>query len=346
MIFKEPENLIELNQMYPPHMIEFYQNIMCAYLGIMGEVIHHIDDPRETVLKYAQTPVGKSRLSRSFYGSKSESKSFSYDLMDISYECWTPGCEGNYFIFRVSPVEYVVVFNIGYRKRIDTMEVSQQDMTYLIKFIGKILGLLFSGAKRILLCGHSNGMVSATLTSVLLMCLADPTFASEFADRDILSYSLYQNVFQQYDPTLFVGIVDHLCVCGTGAFPLLFDDLQLFDYYFQTLKGRYLHVGLALKQEILNKTDLWVDYHMRPYTSTPPIYNYLYHIYSYPYGYFLDTVKKSKKRVGHITNALPEYVEYEGINVGTGFFKDEFEFELHMFNFYRVLLAPIFCGLF
>lgn len=360
MLFNAPENLIELNYNQPPHKIDFYQNMMCVYLGIMGEVIHHIDEPSKTILKYAQTSAGKSRLSESFYGQTTRAippKSFTYELVDVSEECWTPGCDGTYFIFKVSPTEYTIVFNIGHRERVSTTELSKHQTEYFIKFIGKFLGLLLSGAERIVFCGHSNGMVSATLTTFMLMCLSDATFASVFADSGIMTHSLYEDVYQQYDPSLFFGIIDSLCVCGTGAYPILFSEPEMFNYYFQTLNGRYLHVGLGLKQEILNQVDLWVDYHMRPhdkerkwggfYVLATPLYNFLYHVYSYPYGYFLDTVRIKKllktEYTGHISRADPDLVEYEGINTGTGFFKHEYEFELHMFNFYRVLLTHVFC---
>lgn len=360
MLFNAPDNLVELNYNQPPHLIEFYQNIMCVYLGIMGEVIHNIDENPRTILKYAQTSAGKSRLSQSFYGQHTRvnpPKSFTYELIDVSDECWTPGCSGTYFIFRVSPTEYAVVFNVGHRERIANTELTEPYVEYFIKFVGKFLGLIASGAERVLFCGHSNGMVSATLTSFMLMCLSDATFASEFADSGIMTHSLYANVYQQYDPSLFFGITDSLCVCGTGAYPILFSEPEMFNYYFQTLNGRYLHVGLGLKQEILNQVDLWVDYYMRPHDTerrwggffipSTPLYNFLYHVYSYPYGYFLDTVRIKKfyrlDYTGHINRADPDLVEYEGINAGTGFFENDYESELHMFNFYRVLLSNLFC---
>lgn len=357
-----PDNLIELNINHPPHTIEFYRNMMCAYLGIMGEVIRNVDEKSKDVLRYAQTTKGKTRLSKSFYGKSSEPYlSFTYELVDVSHDCWTPGCAGTYFIFKINPSEYIIVFNIGHRERIASTELTSNNIQHLIKFVGKILGLLFSGAEKIVLCGHSNGMVSATFTSVLLMCLSDYAFAYEFAQRGILKNEIYNDVYKYYDPSLFFGITDKLCVCGTAGYPILFNEPQLFEYYFNALKGRYLHIGLGLKDHLNLPVELWVDYHMRPqsrepifvfggmYKSATPIHNYMYHIYSYPYGYFLDTVhiKKSMfdlQRNGHVLHARPEFVDYDGLNrENTLFFENEYESELHMFNFYRALLSPVFC---
>lgn len=360
MLFDSPENLVELNYTQPPHTIDVYRNMMCAYLGIMGEVIHNIDERSKDILQYAQTSTGKSRLSKSFYGQNKtefELKMFTYELIDVSHECWTPGCSGTYFIFRINPLEYMVVFNIGYRERIASTELSKRNLNHLVKFIGKFLGLLFNGAQKVLLCGHSNGMVSATFTSVILMCLADPMFASELAESGVLTNDIYHSIYGQYDPSLFFGITEKICVCGTGGYPILFDRPELFDYYFKMLNGRYLHIGLGLKQLVMGKMDLWVDWHMRPhnrqhiiggiYGTATALHNHLYHVYSYPYGYFLDTVRIKKsifqsKYDGHINRAEPSLVEYEGINAATSFFED-YEYELHMFNFYRVLLTPVFC---
>jgi hypothetical protein len=361
MYFDTPDDLIESNYTQAPHTIDFYRNMMCSYLGIMGEVINNIDVFPQQILNYSQTPKGKTRMTQSFYGKASSNlqKFYTYELLDVSNECWTPGCAGTYFIFEISPTEYVIVFNVGFRRQISEIELSNRNIQYFNKFLGKILGLVHRGAERILLCGHSNGFVSATLTSIMLMCLSDPTFASVFADKDILTRSLYQNVYGLYNPELFFGLTDKLCVCGTAGFPVLFDDPETFDYYFQTLNGRYLHIGLALKQESMGKVDLWVDYFMHPQSQRKvggiylddqtPLNNYFYHIYSYPYGYFLDTInKKPFYKVGdideHVLYAEPDLVEYDGLNQeDTQFFKEEYTFEMHMFNFYRVLLAPIFC---
>jgi hypothetical protein len=316
----------------PPHLVPEYRDWMCMYLGVTGEVIR----ARKSI---RLTEENRTHFRQSYYGKHiSTGRLYNYELLYYSSDCWVPGCTGNYFIFRVTPTRFLIVFNIGHRRKIFKLEESKSKWIAIRNFLQRISEIVQMGAEEILLCGHSNGMASATFNAFLLICLARPDIGEYFINQGIIDPLFLENYQEFTEWFKLNNIEDKLVVCGTSGFPVLFRTEEQFQVFYQAIRERYLHIGLATH----SPEGLTMDTYMAP--VDPPrsiweslfssriidpsemLHNFYYHIYAYPSIRAIKNVSKSY----YAGLGYPE-IEYLG------------DLDLHEFELCRTTLAWYFC---
>lgn len=341
-----------------PHLIPEHRDWVCRYIGVMGEVIKFNN--------LTAIEKQKKRLRRSFYGREmhifedekdengfSFGRSYEYTLILYEQKCWVPGCGGNYFIFDISPKshpdfiplkKFMVVFNTGGVEFVPNATITyKKERNAFIDFLTNIYDLILNyDADEIVLCGHSNGMSSATFTAFLLIIvsayienndsLLDFFYSEGLINKEI--FNLIDVILEMFGDNLewLVGIRNKLVVCGTGGFPILFQTFEQFSAFTQEIGGRYIHIGLGY-----GNIPIEIDPFMAPLTErfkgvTCTLYNFIFYIYTYP---------------EHPSNLDPRQSYYAGsgdISRPDIFFRErDVSRYLHEFELYRRTLAWHFC---
>jgi len=324
----------------PPHLVPEYRDWMCRYLGVMGQAIK--------LKKHEPNETEKKALQISFYGKEMYAyddektaygfgRDYLYELYHYSSDCWTPGCAGNYFIFRISDTQYMVVFNTGNRIYIPKIEITlERQRNHFLDFLLILLELVRLGATEIVLCGHSNGMSSATFTALLLICLARPDVAQYFTNEDLVDETTLDLLDEQImNKDELKGLENKLVVCGTGGFPILFQTRQEFEVFYETIGTRYLHIGLGFEDMGIVEMDPFMDsdydtFRKMYHTSIEELYNFNYHVYVY----------EDRKVIGE-----PIHSYYTGIGdpSSESINFDKKNKSIHLFDLYRKTLAWYFC---
>jgi len=320
---------------FPPHLVPEYRDWICRYLGVMGEIIKIY---KETDL----SEKSKKRLQQSFYGKEMHvyedeelygfGREYEYELYHYSSDCWTPGCSGNYFIFRTSDTQYMVVFNIGDRRPIKMVKLSERQENAFRDFLKHIHDIILLGAEEIVLCGHSNGMSSAIFTTFLLTFISrfatnEDTINDYFIQQGLIDDSIFNVMPEFKDLGWIFGLEQKLVVCGTAGFPILFQNREQFNIFCQSIGNRYLHIGLGYHY---GKNDIQMDPFMRDQDELD-IYNFDYHIYVYS-EFPEKGTSPSYSYYAELGN--PERMELS--------FEHRYGF-LHEFELYRKTLALYFC---
>jgi hypothetical protein len=142
----------------------------------------------------------------------------------------------------------IVCFNDGY------VEITFHNIILpnLLNWLDNLEELI-KDKKQILLCGHSNGMSAATITSFIFLYLSDQL------DSVIHDFYIKENkdIFNSLDclKSKWKKILENIeiFVVGTGGFPVIFTkEIQFIDYY-SKLKGKYLHLSSNCFIELLSE---------------------------------------------------------------------------------------------
>jgi hypothetical protein len=300
------------------------------YLGVTGEVIRA---RKSTQL----SDENRAHFRQSYYGKHIlAGYSYLYELIYYSNDCWVPGCTGNYFIFRVTPTRFLIVFNIGHRRKIFKLEETKSKWTAIRNFLQRISEIVQMGAEEIILCGHSNGMASATFNAFLLVCLARPDISDYFINQGIID-PVFLEHYQDFTDW-FTGLENKLIVCGTAGFPVLFRLEEQFQVFYQAIGERYLHIGLAthspeglIADTFMAPVDpprsLWENlFSSKLIDPSERLHNFYYHLYAYPSIRAIKDVSKS-----YYAGLAYPGIEYLG------------DPDLHEFELCRTTLAWHFC---
>jgi hypothetical protein len=99
---------------------------------------------------------------------------------------------------------------------------------------------------RIILCGHSNGMSSATIVAFMLLYIKNKKLIKLFPkiyknNKEVFDY--LDSIRNKWDKLNNI----ELFVVGTAGFPVLFSTQKQFNLFYKMLSGRYLHIVMSRK---------------------------------------------------------------------------------------------------
>ena len=118
-----------------------------------------------------------------------------------------------------------------------------------MNFMEEITTLLCD-SDQIILCGHSNGMAAATLTSIIFLCFMNLEYLMNPLNIDMFD-NFREKIIEKLPIYDFLS-TKSLFVVGSGGFPLLFNNEQ-FELYYKFIKGRYIHIVNGIFNETTNK---------------------------------------------------------------------------------------------
>ncbi len=218
-----------------PHYNKLYRLMIKLYTGIESGSLNYFSGKRYVV---------KDNVMRSYYSIKDTSSrcddkqsympsmpsmpyktnfvDFRFKLIYNYNSCIINGCMSGILLFEVDD-KLIINFNIG-----QVVHSNVIDCTIINNFLSEVKDIITDEKyNMILLCGHSNGMSSATALSYVLMCYETNNF------KKLINYE-----------TKFDGlnICHKICICGTAGFPIIFEEEKEFITYYNFYKGRYLHI--------------------------------------------------------------------------------------------------------
>ena len=242
---------IDFHDNTPPHKIKLYRDITISYLGLIGEVILsedkfsksglYTDVSEKGLLLHSHESEDKMVYENKLFFGKNIDPNNKVPIRIIDYythECIVLGCKGKIYIFKKDN-EIIVCFNVG-----EVVDIGKDNMNDLIvKFIEwyKKVNLIFIDPylTRITFCGHSNGMVAATLFSLMFTLIESDDINDCFIKSGFIdNYNIDKDIIQEIK-TYNVG-KNKICVCGGGGFPI-FNNIECFIKYYNYINGRYLH---------------------------------------------------------------------------------------------------------
>lgn len=262
-IFKIPFQNIDYYDNTPPHQIPMYRSMINIYLGIMGKVLSFNDNPHnqnnQKILPTDNEQIFETSIT---YKNKDEylfyfqdepivfdekKNNLKYIPKSLNIYCFIIGCTSTIHMFNLDNL-LIVCFIDGY------VEITFHNIILdnLLNWLDNLEELI-KDKKQILLCGHSNGMSAATITSFILLYLSDKL------DLIIHDFYIKQNkkIFNSLDciKSKWKKILENIeiFVVGTGGFPVIFtEEIQFIDYY-SKLKGQYLlHLSSNCYIELLD----------------------------------------------------------------------------------------------
>ena len=216
--------------------------------------------------------------------------------------------------------------------------------------------------EKLLLCGHSHGMRSATVTSFFIECMLDETFASvhnricgSFLEHEIdINGSIEPNPyhFSKYREVCPSLQLLKRYVIGTGGAPVLFISEDECKSYFRHVEGRYAHIISGVKRNN-RESIIKMDIQCSPITDDVThmtLSNYKYQCYYHVLEHsdiirykdvqcFLPEEKQFLNK--DIDNDLSQYPPFIKENYNTFF---NFVNYLHRFDEYRLILSIFFYG--
>jgi hypothetical protein len=295
------ENLpiIQYDSSKAPHEIPLYRDMVRKYIGLYSSTISG-ENNNKRLDKQMQNNIVSSFYGKNLADNNTNNVSEN-EIMKTNFNnltkntkyryisrnaCWFPRCGGNSFMFEEEndPSNIILTFDVGGRVTdLDHMTFEpiiklplnnevKGNYTFETYVMSLYTNLHKKKINKILLCGHSNGMAAATMTAYILLTIESDEFRNYYLSKGYTNelYNLIQNL-----PKL--NLKDKICVCGTGGFPLLWNDEIDFKYFYETLKGRYLHLNRGI-QFNLHDT-IYIDGYMS--TQHTSYMNYKFYIYYY-----------------------------------------------------------------
>ncbi len=248
-----------------------------------------------------------------------------------------------------------VVFGVGFKSTFFTLDDAIPQVNddeeqwdsyrrHLLTFLIKIQEI-YERYKpdTLVICGHSHGMRSATITSFITECMVSQTFAKQherisgsFNNTEQewrMSYDLDELSDDILNSFEFIDFYEH-CPClkdltryciGTGGMPVLFSESE-FKSYFKQMQGRYAHIVSGVKIDPL----VYMDEVCAP---TDGLQNYKFQCY-YREHKTLDRDVKYKY-TQCLSPVRKQFITKEDAPI-------DFRMELHDFDSYRRILAIFF----
>ncbi len=374
------DNIIEWTDERPYHYISMYKNIFQMYLGLQTRLLSNIKH-KVYIEKFRDQKQGVFSINTDEEIKVSIPKS---DEIDVSYKsCDNPDSaikvdnipvinfkslyvSTDFFIKDAnveSPYHILihekmlwVVFGVGFKSSFVTLDEAIPQVNddedqwdsyrrYLLTFLIKIQEIYeIYKPDTLIICGHSHGMRSATITSFITECMVSQEFAKQHiringsfnnTDQDWrMSYDLDElddeilNSFQfidfyQYCPCL--KSLKRYCI-GTGGMPVLFVNEGEFKSYFTQMQGRYAHIvsGVQIGPSV------YMDEVCAP---TDSLQNYKFQCY-YREHEELDSHVKYKY-TQCLSPLRKQFITHQDAPI-------KFRMELHDFDSYRRILAIFF----
>ena len=291
------EDVKETDEVKPPHKEPIFKKLMKIYLAIMSKVIKtegsKIKDENFTVGNKTVNYISSNKYFCSFMEDTNKRGVHLFSLDNMLIICFA---DNDHY----EPNTLIDTFHLPrtnqYNERLAEQEPIENNPFYI--WILHIIGVINNeNITSILLCGHSDGMRSATTITVLLFYLklymSNPEQHTDKKStlnkvKDIyapMGNILYEQVFTalekigENNKESKLKSID-LYLVGTGGRPNMLDWLSA-DFLSKLLNGKYLHIGLCNKEGI-------IDGYMGPknkmgeisYTILKIYDNYKYHIYN------------------------------------------------------------------
>jgi hypothetical protein len=142
----------------------------------------------------------------------------------------------------IYPDELIFMFQIGevdnshnnnFKSRIIfTLEILLLLEEYLLK----------DEIKNIYFIGHSEGMVSSIIMSYIIMCIQNKMFSKMNNIYDCAINEFFgEHIEEKRALYNLKNILGKISVVGSGGFPLVFNDKNIFDEYYKLIEHRYIH---------------------------------------------------------------------------------------------------------
>jgi hypothetical protein len=266
----------------PPRRINMYYDMVSIYFGVINKALKYcsLDPSRiEVSSSLATSKYQKEILSDQSMSAKPDisappRQNLQY-LKDQSMvsNCFIFGCEKTIQFFQ-SNQTLVICFNTGSIHYPNGDLVYIQNMAKFILFLENLKQelIVIKGTTReipinIVLCGHSNGMASATIISMALLYLQilDETILQQFHTIFMKYIQDNSKLLESDDNKLFdvlkllkpewsSSILNNcnLYVVGSGGFPVIFFKEEQFRLYYNLLRGRYLHCVSSINRQLIN----------------------------------------------------------------------------------------------
>lgn len=365
------------------------------YLGLAGTVSKHtallnvLKDTKvleETEGLKGLDELGKLKDFSLYYGKSTELKIYNeklpnYTLSNLqsnvkyleSIKCFFTGCisditvlevsvNGNYYIY-----VYSAIGNLIHHMDNSILSYTDGKLGILLKKLIKYY--LSDKYKKIVFCGHSNGMTSSVYISYVLSIVT--YYANPTDEACKTFYSKIQKINKPEElnipkiTNLYKGYVDIIrsktFVCGTGGFPIIFRTQDEFDNYYNYINGNYVHivkgiktlmdkkVVIGLKKSIEKKEALLIDYYTLPNYKKcfhPPVakdhqfknFNTILFIddrinKNIDYRNLLETDENNIEYIRVLPHTKPHMCPVKA---------QDYYNELHIFKYYRNILVPFF----
>lgn len=294
---EETDDVKKIDEIKPPHKEPIFKKLMKIYLAIMSKVIKtegsKIKDENFTVGNKTVNYISSNKYFCSFMEDTNKRGVHLFSLDNMLIICFA---DNDHY----EPNTLIDTFHLPrtnqYNERLAEQEPIENNPFYI--WILHIIGVINNeNITSILLCGHSDGMRSATTITVLLFYLklymSNPEQHTDKKStlnkvKDIyapMGNILYEQVFTalekigENNKESKLKSID-LYLVGTGGRPNMLDWLSA-DFLSKLLNGKYLHIGLCNKEGI-------IDGYMGPknkmgeisYTILKIYDNYKYHIYN------------------------------------------------------------------
>jgi hypothetical protein len=249
----------------PPHQVPIFKELMRIYLGIMPKIIVASEGQKNGTITHGQDKKITTTYKK-FYNEdiKIYIEPIKLDYIDSNtYFCFTPGCntaKQGIHIFKLNK-RLVIAFSTGRTSNDDSLIIENQKQNFYkwIQYIINIIGV--HSIDNILLCGHSNGMSSATIITFLLLYLQELLKFNNNQTNKIDKFkNMFNKYFSEYAEQLDIfnnlshiatqnnksNIINtQLYLVGTAGFPVIFDALNQYNFFYNLLNKTYLHIGLC-----------------------------------------------------------------------------------------------------
>jgi hypothetical protein len=238
---------------------------MKIYLGIMPKIIAASTGTNNGTITHNQDKKITTTYKK-FYNEdiRIYIEPLKLDYIDSNtYFCFTPGCttdKHGVHIFSVNN-RLIIAFSTGKTSNEDSLIIKDQKQNFY-KWIEYIIRIINDQKiDNILLCGHSNGMSSATIITFLLLYLQE---LLKFNNNQTNKITEFKNTFNKYfskdakQHDIFINlsliatkykhskiINTQLYLVGTAGFPVIFDALDQYQFFYDLLNKNYLHIGLC-----------------------------------------------------------------------------------------------------
>jgi hypothetical protein len=256
----------------PPHQVPIFKELMRIYLGIMPQIISASEGSHDGTITHGQD----KKITTTYNNFSNEYikiyiEPIELDYIDSNtYFCFTPGCSNTdkhgVHIFRLNN-RLVIAFSTGKTRSNDDSLIIKDQKQNFYKWIQYIINLIgVHKIDNILLCGHSNGMSSATIITFLLLYLQEllklhnnqankidgfkdifnKYFFNKFFDKDAEQLDIFNNlsdIAKKYKQSRIINT--QLYLVGTAGFPVIFDTWDQYNFFYELLKKNYLHIGLC-----------------------------------------------------------------------------------------------------
>jgi len=150
--------------------------------------------------------------------------------------------------------------------------IKQDIFEEFLEFLQKII--IDHTISQIILSGHSNGMVSATITAFLLLSIVH----NDYREASSKIIGSWDEKIQEWSARYTIPL--SMFVVGTGGSPCLFTSQSEFKDFYNQLHGRYVHVVSGAIIPIGDQGIPYLDYYSSP----------IYDLHLYKYGVYIGHI--------------------------------------------------------